>query len=682
MYMCAGSKPRLRLMQFVPSVTAAVILLLTCIVSLPERAKAQVPTALYQGTLYQINVVQNLSVFDFGWNYFYQVPAGALEWSQTAGSNIWYWNSGAYQGYGTQVSICNQGTCTNVTNDYSTFYNFGTNYVTLLTNGTVTLPAVSNYSGTTTILPGATLALSGLGSISASSSVTDNGTLDISATASGASLQALTGSGRVTLGSKNLTLTAASGTFSGVMSGTGGLTLSGGSQTLTGVNTYTGTTSIASGATLALSGSGSVATSSTVINSGNVDLRSLNGNAALRSFTQTSAGSLLTSLTTSGAKTVTISGQAVLAGNLSITATSGTYTNGKYNILTAGGVTGEFSSLSGNLASFVRLFGLSYTDTTVDLVIGANPTNTVRTMSGNSANLGNTLSQRGSVLAATMDYDCATFDKNGVCLSFQARYTGVGSLNDGAGVLIGAYSITPSLLVGGFIDYRVASSNPTGLKFGDEAPIFGAFAKYSDQPDGTGIQTKIVAAMNHGKVTVTRGVFDQTEAGSGKASLNSFALAAELGWGVKVGNEMIATPYAGLRYMDATRGGYSEYTITGTVDYPIAYNSFYQRLTTATTGVRLTGALIEKVGFQLGAGLEADLQRQSNEYTGSSSIPGIIHFAIPNTGSSNRLRANASAGLYYQLAPTDRLTSSVAVRQQPFSNKAAATVMAGYQRAF
>jgi len=59
----------------------------------------------------------------------------------------------------------------------------------------------------------------------------------------------------VKLGIMSLTLTNASGTFSGVISDAGGaggsLTIAGGTETLTGTNTYVGATSISSGATLA-----------------------------------------------------------------------------------------------------------------------------------------------------------------------------------------------------------------------------------------------------------------------------------------------------------------------------------------------------------------------------------------------------------------------------------------------
>ena len=118
-------------------------------------------------------------------------------------------------------------------------------------SATETLTGHNLYGGVTTIGSGETLALKNGGSIVASSDVIDNGTLDISATTSGASIVTLSGAGTVTLGTKTLTLTNASTTFSGaigVAGDTGGLTVDGiGTETLTGDNLYTGATMIGFG---------------------------------------------------------------------------------------------------------------------------------------------------------------------------------------------------------------------------------------------------------------------------------------------------------------------------------------------------------------------------------------------------------------------------------------------------
>ena len=134
----------------------------------------------------------------------------------------------------------------------------GTGSVTIQ-SGSFNESGVSTYTGATTIDSAGFLLLTAGGSIATSSGVLNNGIFDISGTTAGASITSIAGSGTVGLGAQTLTLTAASGTFSGVMAdgglfgGTGGgLTIAAGTETLTGTNTYTGLTTINGGATLQL----------------------------------------------------------------------------------------------------------------------------------------------------------------------------------------------------------------------------------------------------------------------------------------------------------------------------------------------------------------------------------------------------------------------------------------------
>ena len=147
--------------------------------------------------------------------------------------------------------------------------------------GAEVLTGVNTYSGATNVNAGAGLGLSAAGSIAASSVVNANGLVDISATTAGTSFKTLAGSGGVNLGSQPLTITNGSTTFAGMLYGTGGLTIAGGTETLSGANTYTGQTTINSSAALALSGSGSIATSSGVANAGTLNIASHAGPTAI-----------------------------------------------------------------------------------------------------------------------------------------------------------------------------------------------------------------------------------------------------------------------------------------------------------------------------------------------------------------------------------------------------------------
>ncbi len=187
--------------------------------------------------------------------------------------------------------------------------------------GNQTLSGSNIFTGPTTIDSGATLSLSGSGSIDKSSTVTANGTLDISNTTSGADIIALLGSGQVALGGQTLTITDASGTFSGAINGTGGLTVKDGTQTLSGTNTYSGKTDIKADATLALSGTGGIADSSEVAVAGSFDISATTGGASI--ITLSGGGSVALGDQTLSITNGSTTFSGVLAGTGGISITGG-----------------------------------------------------------------------------------------------------------------------------------------------------------------------------------------------------------------------------------------------------------------------------------------------------------------------------------------------------------------------
>ena len=139
--------------------------------------------------------------------------------------------------------------------------------VTIEAGGAIQLSATNTYTGVTTIagasggLPAGLLLVSGPGSIASSAGVMNNGIFDISRAWDPVSIQSLSGSGQVNLGGQNLTITNASGSFSGTIGdggafpvGGGSLTLAGGQFTLAGTGSYTGGT-VVSGGSFILAGS-------------------------------------------------------------------------------------------------------------------------------------------------------------------------------------------------------------------------------------------------------------------------------------------------------------------------------------------------------------------------------------------------------------------------------------------
>lgn len=248
--------------------------------------------------------------------------------------------------------------------------------------GLVNFDAAETYTGTTTINSGAILRLGSGGSIASSSTVVANGRLGVQFAAPSVSITSLSGSGSVRLGGgQTLTLSNPSGTFSGIIgerSSGGSLAITTGTEVLSGANTYTGTTTVGAGsaspATLVLNGSlksstttvtagstltGGGSTSGDVVNNGTVrpfnTVTSKTGTFTVGgNYTQNSTGIL--DFTVGGTSpgtysTLAVTGTATLAGTLAIQANSFLFPVGTStydNILTYGGVTGDFSAFTYN----------------------------------------------------------------------------------------------------------------------------------------------------------------------------------------------------------------------------------------------------------------------------------------------------------------------------------------------
>jgi len=495
-------------------------------------------------------------------------------------------------------------------------------------------------------------------------------------------------------------------TFSGVISndqptGTQGTLQIGagtgnGTVVLTGSNTYTGGTTINNGATLALSGSGSIANSSAVTNNGTFDITASTNTVNLGgTYTQGASGALVMSGASGAMQKLQVAGAASLNGELDLVVASGSYTRGRYELISGASVTGQFTTFATNLSSYSSLlYALDYRSDGVYLVLGApNRSNTLAALARSEASQQSMLTAQAAQTANALNYDCALFGPAGICLSFNARTSSADGNASGAGVLVGAYRLTPSVRIGAFIDQQIASSEPHGIKNNDPLPTVGGFIGYSQDGSRAGWQGKLAAAFSAGRVTITRdATLSNTEPGSGEARIGAVSVSGELGYGVTLSNSMIATPFLGLRYTEAWRGGYAERAVTDVVDYPLSFNRYAQRTTTASLGVRLDGKLTDALSWRLGLSAEYDLNAHTSDLTGGGLVgagpapayvlEGPSNFALAPGGGRNRLHPVLDAGLSYTPAPNQAFTTSVGIRDRSHNGGLSVNMMAGYRVSF
>jgi uncharacterized protein with beta-barrel porin domain len=280
--------------------------------------------------------------------------------SNTAGTTT---NNGTINGGATVTggTLTNNWTITGPVNNAATFNNNANGTVSgLLTNTAGTTTNGGTISGSATI-GGGTVFLTGTGSIGGSLVRVGTGvttaTFDISGTSAGASIHGLAGAsdGIVTLGSQTLTSSAGSSVnfFSGAINGSGGLTVTGGFQNLDGANTYTGVTTINSGGYLAVEGTGTIASSSKLVDNGNFDLSVMSVNSSITSLSGTNTNANLFlgnhSLTLTAAND-TFAG--IISGNGGLALTSGTETlTGANTYIGATTINGGTLTINGSIAT-------------------------------------------------------------------------------------------------------------------------------------------------------------------------------------------------------------------------------------------------------------------------------------------------------------------------------------------
>lgn len=548
--------------------------------------------------------------------------------------------------------------------------------------GLVTLSGVNTYSGGTEVNVGANLSISsasniGSGTLALVGSSTIPATL--TTTASMTLNNPITVSGDPVFNvASGTTTTISSPITNGVTAGDVVVT-GGGTLDLTAVNTYSGPTTVESGSTLALSGSGSITTSSIVTNNGTFNTTAKTGNVSVANYTQGSAGTLAMSVSPGNTQKLLVAGAASLAGGLTLTGSSGAYQSGRYALLTAGGVSGTFSALSSNLSSLTTLgYQLAYDAGNVYLVFTPNVADTQQSLVNTASALQNIYTLQNSVLANSFSYDCNEFGKNGVCISVGGRNTAVSTangMNNTSGLLIAAYRPHQNYRIGAYVDQNLSVNNAgSTVNLGNNTPVIGLFGAWNERIDGTGTEVKVSVAYGQKNATVTRQVVGTSEAGSGSSQLNSQGAQVTARYGFGVIENVIVAPYVGIRYTQNNMGGYTEGT-SATVTTPLTYSALNTNATTALAGLGVSYRFIPRAGIFGSVGVETDTNTANGAYS-ATGLSGLT--PINFNANSVKTRPTAMLGAYYDVSKNQRLGVTGIYRQESFQAVSTTTVMATY----
>ena len=291
-----------------------------------------------------------------------------------------------------------------------------------------------------------------------------------------------------------------------------------------------------------------------------------------------------------------------------------------------------------------------------------------------------TFTLQNAVLANSFSYDCTEFGANNVCVSAGGRNTAVAAangLNNTSALLIAAYRPHPNYRIGAYADQNLSVNNAgSTVNLGNNTPLIGLFGAWSERLDGTGTEIKVSAAYGQKNTTITRQVVGTSEAGSGSSQLNSQGAQVTAKYGFGIIENLIVSPYIGMRYTQNNMGGYTEGT-SSSVTAPLTYSALNTNATTALAGVGASYKVIPSVTTFASAGVESDTNTANGSYSGTnSSIPGLT--PVNFNANPVKTRPTATLGAYYDVAKNQRLGITGIYRQEAYQAVSTTTVMATY----
>ena len=316
------------------------------------------------------------------------------------------------------------------------------------------------------------------------------------------------------------------------------------------------------------------------------------------------------------------------------------------------------------------------------VVSGPSAANTQQSLVNTASALQNIFTLQNAVLANSLSYDCALFEKNNICITTGGRNTAVqaaNGLNNTSGLLIAAYRPHPNYRIGTYVDQNLSVNNAgSTVSLGNNTPLIGLFGAWNQRLDGTGAEIKVSAAYGQKNINVTRAVVGSdataSEPGSGGSKLNSRGTQLTAKYGFAATPQVIISPYAGFRYTQNNMGGYTE-GASSSVTAPLSYAALNTNATTALAGVGAAYRLIPKATIFASAGVESDTKTNNGTYS-ASGIDGLtpINFN-PNPV---KTRPTATVGAYYDVAKNQRLGITGIYRQEAYQAVSTTTVMATY----
>jgi len=384
-----------------------------------------------------------------------------------------------------------------------------------------------------------------------------------------------------------------------------------------------------------------------------------------------------------------------LYGKLAVTAGTGSMAFGvdDNSVLTAnlytdvlsGVASDKISNLSGTLGLFNWTLQDLDANSTWDLLVALNGpaiADTMSSLTDQSNKLRQVFNNQTNIANNSLNYDCSLFSNNNMCVAVGGRYSkyDFDGQHNTADVLVLGYKVNPNFRVSAHMDQKLNRSNLTGISIDNKTPMFGLLAVYNENPNGLGLQVKVANSYQDQDITATRTVFSTSEAGSGKTNLKTQNYLAELSYNIKTDDNLISSPYAGVRNSKIKQDGYTESTTTAVTD-PLTYNALKDESNTLLIGIREKYKVDNNVSVFGSVGVEKDFNHSVDNYSASDvNNSGIT--AINFNNDVKKTRGTGTVGANYNFTPTSMVSASFNYTQLPYQTTDAKNVYINYSVGF
>ena len=448
--------------------------------------------------------------------------------------------------------------------------------------------------------------------------------------------------------------------------------------TSVGVITNTGT--IRGGAFNIINNSGTITTLNNSQGAGNIS------GALTYSGVLPTNYNIIVNSTSSYGKLAVTSGTGSMAFGVS---SASTLTSNLYTGVLSGVASSGISNLSGStVTGTLGLFNWKLqdlnADNTWDLLVALGPfvTDTMSSLTDQSNKLRQVFNNQTNIANNSLNYDCSLFSTNNMCVAVGSRYSkyDFDGQHNTADVLVLGYKVNPNFRVSAHMDQKLNRSNLTGISIDNKTPMFGLLAVYNENPNGLGLQVKVANSYQDQDITATRTVFSTSEAGSGKTNLKTQNYLAELSYNIKTDDNLISSPYAGVRNSKIKQGGYTESTTTAVTD-PLTYNALKDESNTLLIGIREKYKVDNTVSVFGSVGVEKDFNHSVDNYSASDvNNSGIT--AINFNNDVKKTRGTGIVGANYNFTPTSMISASFNYTQLPYQTTDAKNVYINYSVGF